>query len=248
MPHCSELDDTGLFADYYQLVPWALRTCRFVHRKHLASYLPTIIEEICVQIKDDTSRSKLLAEVAALLLIDVEDTGAVAHPEVLCAVLGHSFVVSCIQADPPSSTNTPHHFLRERLLLALCRLVVKLLPVAIAYLLSAVQKGGGGGSVLLTSSGPAAVLDAFGGAPDILLTAQGASGDDSGSAGTAEDTPPTALPRSGVGRYVVFGEQAKEAFGQEIAGTGDAESVEQAMAQLENLIASALFILRSCHK
>lgn len=241
MPHCSTIDENGdLFADYYALVPWALFTCRFVSRKTMGDYLPTIIEEICVQIKDDVSRSKLLAEVAALLLIDVEETGGVAHPEVLYSVLGNSFVVSCLQADPPSAPSIQHHFLRERLLLALCRLSVKLLPVVIAYVLSAVQQSGaGGGSMLLASTGPAIVHDAFGSAPDMLI-ASGSNGNGGVSSPENPVSKPLPLPHSGVGRYTVFGGEEEEA--------GDAESVILAMGRLENLIASTLFILRSCHK
>lgn len=245
----------ALFADYHQLIPWAIYSCRFVPREVAGGYLPALLELVCTHISDDTSRSKLFAEIAALLLIDIEESGAVAHPEVLSSVMSHPYVVSALQIDPTQQQGQQQQsFLRERLMLALCRSVCKLLPVTIAYLLAAVKECGGISTTILqataVSNTIAEEVDAFGAAPALL--APQTFGDDKFATSNTEGASPMKipLPRRGVGRYVVFGTQEGKAGEDSSAqrSKGDAESIEQAVTQLDNLIASALFILRSCHK
>ena len=236
VPDRSErIDGYQTCPDYHKLIPWALRACRFVPRASLGEFLPSLIEQICTRIPDDVSRSKLFAEVAALLLMDMEDSGGVAHPEVLYGVLSHAFVIRMLQTEAPTAsgpTSQPHSFMRERLLLSLCRAVKKAVPVAIAYVLSAVQMSGGFSSYSNASlADHTAGEDAFG-APVMTLP------------GAPSESPPSAdgiLPISGMGRYVVSSDGSE-------GRPGDAESVGRAVKLLENALACAMFVLRSCHK
>lgn len=215
---------------YKDVISWTLFSCRYVPRSILGEYLPFFLAFICRYIADDISRTKLISECAILLLINVDSNGSVAHPEVLFQTLGHPVISALFLSDSGTSVDpsSPHSF-RERFVTALCRTIVKMIPIAVAY---AISTDGALGS--------AKPDDSFGGSVINLTPAKTSNISKVGEG---------KLPFSGFGCYA-------ELFGTTLRSSGQVSdesnsyslSTDLALQQIDHLVASALFVLRSSHK
>jgi hypothetical protein len=142
-----------------RLLCWALMVAPYLSDSRLGEHMPHLLGCIEYFITDDVTRTKLFAESACVLLLDTLSSSsgaeAVRSPAVLQGVLVHPLVATSLHDDddlPPSSTSSsssssfsslqhkyPNTTTRERLVTALCRLVVRLLPVSIARFVTAHQ-------------------------------------------------------------------------------------------------------------
>jgi hypothetical protein len=245
------------FSFFKELIPWTLYACRYVNRSDLPEYLPSLFSAICRHIPDDISRTKLIAECVVLLLINVDSNGTIAHPEVLYQTLGHPVISSYLHLESSSSSSSPSssssanpenisnpHF-RERFITALCRGIVKLIPTAVAYVLSTDGK--------LSNLNPTNDNgdDTFG---DSVIDLSNAI--PSASSTTVASTSTSLrkrLPYGGVGCYAelcgsTLRTTAHENKNHEQSSSALSASAELALQQLDNLVACALFVLRSSHK
>jgi hypothetical protein len=230
---------------YLELIPWTLYACRYIPRQLLSEYLPHYLSFICRFIPDNISRTKLFSECTILLLVNVENDGCIAHPEVLFHTLGHPAVMSLFLLETGtgtvtgagtvdhSSSSTAHCF-RERFVTSLCRAIVKLVPVTLAYVLATdgtVKKNE------LSEEG-----DTFG---DSLVPLTAAPVLSSSSSSCQNNR----LPFQGVGCYAeLCGTTIRSSCGGATREGSCSTSAELALQQLDNLVASALFVLRSSHK
>jgi hypothetical protein len=216
---------------YLELIPWTLYACRFISRSLLSEYLPHFLSFICRYIPEDISRTKLISECAILLLVNVESDGCIAHPEALFQTLGHPAISSLfhLESGAADHSSSSSHCFRERFVASLCRAIVKLIPVTIAYVLAT------DGTVKNIDE-----ADTFG---DSLVPLT--------SAPTNSASQMNRKPYQGVGCYAeLCGEtlRSSDAKGASSSEGSYSTSAELALQQLDNLVASALFVLRSSHK
>jgi hypothetical protein len=230
-----DLSFNPLSPSYYkELIPWTLFACRYVPRSLLIDYIPHILSSICRYIQDDVSRTKLIAEATVLLLINVDTDGSIAHPEVLYHTLNHPAIVSLLNLDVTDSTLIPTHCFRERFIASLCRGIIKLLPITIGYVLA----------TKFTKEGESSVIS-------LSTTA------------TSYDQKKKRFPYNGMGCYAELCGSTLRTMSnyQQVVDSVDglhltksaltpscASSMDAALQQLDNIIASSLFVLRSAHK
>ena len=104
--------------------------------------MPQVLEHIECFISDDVSRSKLIAECAFLMVVDSSGGSSgeklVRSPQLLHQVLTHPVVAEKLRYDGSTQGKKEAEApMRERLVASLCRLIDKLLPLAIARFVSA---------------------------------------------------------------------------------------------------------------
>lgn len=236
----TESSPLDFVASYEHLIPWSLIACRHSPRTTIAEFLPLLLTHICTHIRDDTSRSKLFSEAAVLLLIDVEGGGHIAHPEALHSLLSHPQITAAFLVDPVSKTpgggaeGQGTSCLRERLTLSLCRAIVKLLPNTLAYV---IESSSGSASNVVQS-----------------LQANGSSKRPNEAPSERKQKPPF----GGIGCYAeLFNSTVRSSDMQHVSEGSDAidnssqsysRNDGKAFEQLDNLIACAMFVLRSSHK
>lgn len=218
---------------YEEIISWTIFACRNVPRGFLGEYLPFILSFICKFITDGISRAKLISECTILLLINVDGNGSVAHPEVLFQTLGHPVISTLFLIDSGTSTDVSSgHCFRERFITALCRAIIKMLPITVAYALST------DGTLRNNTIKPD---DSFG---DSVVNLTPSKVDHHHHA-TGGDRKPFA----GIGCFA-------ELFGTTLRSSGHTTnelnsfsvSADLALQQIDNLVACALFVLRSSHK
>lgn len=216
--------------------------CKYVSRSILIEYLPYILSDICCYIKDEIARTKLITEVVVLLLINVSSDGSIAHPEVLFQTLSHPVISGLLTLDSGNSLdNISHvHCFRERFIASLCRGITKLLPITVAYVLAANNQQQ---QPPLTSFTPS-----------------------SNNNNNNNNNLTNRLPYNGVGCYAelcnstlrsttnykdilnIIDELHLTKTSQSPSTTSSSSSLDLALQQLDNLIASSLFVLRSSHR
>lgn len=130
------------------LITWFLLTAPHLSSSQLEQYIPPLIGFIEYFITDDVTRTKLFSEVAHVLLVDNGASGGgeecVRPTSLLQTVLTHPLVATALHDDDRDDSSHssmqqkgPNITTRERIVAALCRLVVKLLPLTIARFVQA---------------------------------------------------------------------------------------------------------------
>lgn len=220
---------------FKELISWTLYACRDLTRSLLSEYLPSIFSFICRHIPDDVSRTKLITECVVILLLNVDGNGSIAHPEVLYQTLGHPLVSSYLHSESGNNSNSENisNFFRERFLTSMCRAIVKLIPIATAYVVST------DGNL---SNLDQVNNDSFGNSV-VDLTAI------PNSSSQSNPSSKKRLPYNGVGCYAELCGSTLRACAKTFDSSNSCStSADLALQQLDNLIACALFVLRSSHK
>jgi hypothetical protein len=262
-----DADDDDADSYFKELISWTLYACRYVTRSgFLSEYLPLLFSFICRHISDDISRTKLITECVVILLLNVDGNGSIAHPEVLYQTLGHPIISSYLHSESSSSSgggggggggasgsshteNISNNF-RERFLTSLCRGIIKLIPIAVAYVVST------DGKLFSPHHDPMnPENDSFG---DSIVDLSAAIPNSSNLSSSSSSSTKKRLPYNGVGCYAELCDSTLRATrgGGVSNKTNESSSLsnscstsaELALQQLDNLIACALFVLRSSHQ
>jgi len=171
-----------------RLLAWALLVGPHMSDTLLAAYMPHFIAFVEYFVVDDVARTKLFAESAMVLLVDTVRNASgeeiMRSPALLHAILSHPLVAASMldDDDVQAAPKCPNITTRERFVTALCRVVVKMLPVNIARFIAANQS-----SPLLSSSVEEIMQLASDTKAATSSQAKGTEG------GTSSSTPPSSV-------------------------------------------------------
>lgn len=210
-----------------EVMAWMLLVARHVDRDVLQEHLPTVVSLLETFVKDPIAATKLYAESASLMLLDASQAHRPAPPLVLQSVLAHPTVQKIFSdISPTLAVGSSRSYARERILVSVCVGIVKIVPVCLSYLESAVQS------------------------PQVATTpSASADGDSSLLPRYFEKVAP---PFGGVGfGSELFGATVKSTF--ELSAESQAEMFPQfsskseaaALAALDNIVSSALLVIRA---
>ena len=149
--HSAVNDETSVHdpIPYDHVISWMLMLCPYLSDNEIGQYMPLCLGFVEFFVVDDVARTKLIAECAYVLFVDsvhnVSGQEIIRPPSVLHDFLIHPTVSACFQDEEDFSVSSSERNFnittRERLVTSLCRLITKLLPVAIARFVTANRTG-----------------------------------------------------------------------------------------------------------
>ena len=128
-----------------RILAWTLLVIPHLTDTLLCEYMPHFLSYVEYFVVDDVARTKLITESAVVLLLDtvnsVSGRELIRSPALLHEVMSHPLVAASLldDDDAQAAPKCPNITTRERLVTALCRLVVKMLPISIARFVAAHQ-------------------------------------------------------------------------------------------------------------